>query len=379
MSAPIPAPRRSDVAIYTGPGFEPLSPHEIERRGRGGAETAALRLAQHLSQLGYLVSVYGALAEGAYRDVILRHHCVFDPMERRETVICSRIPELFERRVNARVRMLWLNDSDCRDRLTPAGASPIDHVLVASRFQAAHVGGLYPFLRGKLRRIGTGIEQAHFEGEPLRRRRRVLYTSSPDRGLDKLLELWPEIRERVPNAELAWANCAVYERVAAQRPEIAAHRELITKLSEQAGVSGLGSLSEPELARVMRSSLVWAHPSWATPYGGPFHESGCSGAVEAQAAGCLVVASNWGALPEAVKVGRLVDSEPLGERWRRAFVEEIVDGLTNEEVQAWAQERGPEVTAELGWDGVARQVGGLIEGEAFAFAGSAQPKMEVSA
>jgi hypothetical protein len=36
----------------------------------------------------------------------------------------------------------------------------------------------------------------------------ALYTSSPDRGLDFLLELWPRVREQVPDAELhcAYAN-----------------------------------------------------------------------------------------------------------------------------------------------------------------------------
>ncbi len=204
-------------------------------------------------------------------------------------------------------------------------------------------------------------------------------SSTPDRGLDKLLELWPEIRERVPDAELANCHPAARGRLAARRPELAAHRELIARLSRREGVRSLGSLSRPELAALMRSSLVWAHPAWATPYGGPSHESGCAGAVEAQAARCLVVASSWGALPESVRAGRLVDSEPLGERWREGFITHIVEGLSDQSVKRWAQVRGPAAVAGLGWEGVARQVAGRIEGEAFAFEGSAQPEMELSA
>jgi glycosyltransferase involved in cell wall biosynthesis len=117
----------------------------------------------------------------------------------------------------------------------------------------------------------------------------------------------------------------------------------------------------------MRSSMVWAHPSWATPYEGPFFETSCIGAMEAQAAGCLAVASNWGALPETIRTGRLIGAEALSPEWQQSFVDEIVDGLTNRKTQQWAQVCGPERMADMGWDGAARQVAGLIDGEAFAF------------
>jgi glycosyltransferase involved in cell wall biosynthesis len=368
VAAYTPAERRGEIAIYTGPGWEPFSPHDVELKGLGGSETAAIRLAQHLSELGYVVTVYGEVEQCAFRDTIFRHHSVFDPMERREAVIVSRIPEIFDRRVNARTRMLWLHDTDAQDRLTGARADAIDHVLCLSRWHATHVKGMYPFLSDKIRRIRNGLELAYFNGAQPHRERRVVYSSSPDRGLDVLLEIWPRIRELVPDAELSWAYSAVYDKVAEQRPEIAEHRQLVARLSEQPGVTALGSLPQPELAKVMRASLVWAHPSYATPYGGPFHETSCIGAMEAQAAGCLVVASGWGALPETVEVGRLVDSEPLSDRWRDGFVKCIAEGLTDRKVQRWAQSAGPEAAKKLTWDGVARQVAGLVEGEAFAYA-----------
>lgn len=376
IAAYTPAPRRGDVAIYLGPGWERFSPYDIERKGLGGSETAAIRVAEQLDALGYVVTVYAEVKQCAYRNVIFRHHSVFDPMERRDVLIASRIPEVFERPVNARVRMLWLHDTDCGPRLTQRRAEAIDHVLVLSRWHAQHVAGMYPFLRRKLRRTRNGIFHGYFrQGPQPERARRVLYTSSPDRGLDKLLELWPRVREQVPDATLAYCYSGVYNEVARQRPEVARHHELIQRLaSECEGVTPLGALSQPQLAHLMRSSLVWAHPSWATPYDGPFFETSCIGAMEAQAAGCLVVCSAWGALPETVVVGRKIEARPPSRRWQDAFVREIVDGLTNPETQRWAQERGPEAVAELGWGGVARQIAGLIEGETAGWDDPAEPK-----
>jgi glycosyltransferase involved in cell wall biosynthesis len=360
----VPAERRGEIAIYAGPGWETWSPHDIEGRGLGGSETAAVRLAQELSEQGYIATVYGEVEQCAFRDVIYRHHSVFDPMERRLAVIASRIPEVGDRHINARARLLWMHDTDAGDRLTATRAEAFDHVLVLSRWHEEHVAGMYPFLRGRIRRTRNGIERAYFEGKAPQRKKRVVYTSSPDRGLDVLLEMWPEIRKQVPDAELAYCYSAVYDAVADQNPAIAAHRDRIRELAAASeGTQSLGSLPQQELARLMRSSLVWAHPSYCTPENVPFHETSCIGAMEAQAAGCVVVASDWGALSETVEVGRLVNSGPLSDRWRAGFVREIVDGLTSAETQAWAQAEGPAAATDLGWDGVAREVAGLIEGE----------------
>jgi glycosyltransferase involved in cell wall biosynthesis len=93
----------------------------------------------------------------------------------------------------------------------------------------------------------------------------------------------------------------------------------------------------------------------------PFHETYCIGAAEAQAAGCLVVASDWGALSETVQWGRLVNSAGPGDpRWEDAFVAHIVEGLTSSTVGEKAVERGVRAAAGLGWAGVAEQVAKLV-------------------
>lgn len=357
-----PRPRREDIAIYCGPGWEPWHPADIETRGLGGSETAAVRVAEHLSDLGFVVTVFGELAENVmWRNVIFRHWQTFDPLDSRGGLICSRLPEVADRPIASAVRMLWAHDTDFGDRLTPGRAEAFDHLLVLSEWHRAHVAGLYPFARDKLTLTRNGIERAYFDPLPWSARApRVVYTSSPDRGLDVLLELWPRVLEKVPDAELHHAYAAVYDRVADQDPTVGAHREKIRRLAEQPGVTRLGSLSQPDLAKLMCSSRVWAHPSWASMLDCPFHETYAIGAAEAQAAGCLVVASDWGALSETVRWGRRVNSGGIGPRWQRAFVDHIVEGLTNPDVGAAAVREAPAAVRDLGWAGVAEQFGKLI-------------------
>jgi glycosyltransferase involved in cell wall biosynthesis len=364
----IPCERRGEIAIYTGAGWQEWSPVDIGRKGLGGSETAAAQVAEQLSKLGFIVTVYGGVEEGCYRNVVYRSHLAFDPTERREAVISSRIPELFDRQLNCRTRMLWMHDTDCADRLTPARAEPIDHVLCLSRWHDRHLRGMYPFIADKLRRIRNGVvPELYAAAEGEERKQRLVYTSSPDRGLDVLLELWPRIREQVPDAVFAHCYTAVYDAIAEQQPALRDFRDKIARLDEQDGVQVLPALPQPELARLMRTSLVWAHPSWSGPADQVFNETFCIGAVEAQAAGCVVVASEWGALKETVKIGRLVGGEAMSDRWKDGLVAEIVDGLTSEQTQRWAQAEGPPAVADMRWDGVAEQLRALIDGETFAF------------
>lgn len=358
-----PKRRLDDIAIYCGPGWEPWHPSDIETRGLGGSETAAVRLAECLSELGFVVTVYGELRESSvWRDVLFRRHEAFDPLDRRGALICSRIPEVGDRPIAAATRLLWTHDIDFGPRMNPRRAEAFDHVLVLSEWHRRHVAGRYPFLADKLLRTRNGIERSYFHPLPWEQRApRVLYTSSPDRGLDVLLGLWPRVLEQVPDAELHHAYSAVYDRVADQDPAIAEHRDRIRVLAKQPGVQSLGSLGQRDLARLMCSSRVWAHPSWMGLHDSAFHETSCIGAMEAQAAGCLVVASDWGALSETVQWGRLVNSGGPGDtRWEDAFVAHIVEGLTSTAVGRKAVQRGPRVAEGLGWSGVAEQIGRLV-------------------
>lgn len=364
-----PHKRLGDIAIYCGPGWSPWTPQDIELKGLGGSETAAVRVAQHLSRLGYIVTVYGEiLDQQCFGDVIFRHHTAFDPTVRREAVIVSRMPEAFDRPLNARVRLLWFHDTDSGDRFTPLRAEPIDHILCLSDWHRQHLANTYPFAADKLRLTRNGIEPRYFEnGEVERNPHRAVYTSSPDRGLDVLLELWPKVREQVPDAELRHSYVDVYDAIAEQDPKIGAYRQRVRELADQPGVESVGHLSQPEVANLMRSAGVWCHPSWSTPAGEPFYETSCIGAMEAQAAGCLAVVSSVGALRETVLLGRRVEAEILSDRWKDVFVRMIVEGMTNRAVQDHVQAEAAQIRAKWGWDGVARQISGLIQGEEWAF------------
>jgi glycosyltransferase involved in cell wall biosynthesis len=354
-------PDRGSISIYLGASWVPWHPVDIVTRGLGGSETASYRLADALSQLGYAVTLYGDFDQSMIGAVQLRPWETFDPDEPRRGLISSRNPELFDTELAAD-SLLWVHDADFEDRLTPERSAGVDAVVCLSAWHRGHLAQRYPWIADKLVTVRNGITPRYFTRPPApERARRVLFSSSPDRGLDVLLELWPLVRERVPDAELVHLYAPVYDSVADQDPAIGAHRETIRSLSAQPGVRRLGGLSQPALAQLMRASLVWAHPSYCTPYAGRFHETSCIGAMEAQAAGCCVVAADWGALPETVQTGMLIDGDPAGADFKERFAAAIVAGLTDPDLQRTAQTKGPPRALRWDWGGVAEVVAREIE------------------
>lgn len=164
VGAYTPAERRGEVAIYAGPGWGKWSPMDPETKGLGGSETAIVRVAQALSEIGYVVTVYADAEQCVREDVVYRDWRVFDPTVHRHAFISCRMPEIFDRPIAATVRMLWVHDTDFEDRLKERHVERLDHILALSRWHERHLKGRYPFARDKVRRIRNGIETSYFAG-----------------------------------------------------------------------------------------------------------------------------------------------------------------------------------------------------------------------
>lgn len=322
---------RPELAIYCGPGWEKWHPSDITRKGLGGSEAAAVKLAESLSD-SFTVTVYAECDYCAWRQVQFKPHTVFDPLEERECVIASRSPWLVDRPVNAKTKLLWMHDTDYGDAVTPERIEKFDGVLALSSWHSEFLHSRYSFIESKLVEFGNAIEPSYFAGDIDTERAPIaLYTSSPDRGLDLILRLWPKVRDLIPDAELRFAYASVYHKVAEQNPEVARFRDKVYALAEQPGVIDLGSLTHPQVAKQMEQAAVWLAPSVNTNIGVPFMETYCIGAQEAAAGGAVIIAAEWGALPErcddAVWSLRLPNSQWDTEEYEEQWVRSIVQGM----------------------------------------------------
>lgn len=365
-ATPLRRRRRGTVAVWTGYAIGPWHPFDITQRGLGGSETAAVRLAEELAAMNYAVTLYGQFGEDSVvGDVILRDFQAFDPTQRLDVMVGFRNAHRFDQPVNARSSILWLEDLPGAEGLNRTNNQHIDWIVGVTDWHRRAILDHYPWLEhGKVVAGRNGITHSFFETTPTpEREKRVLFTSSPDRGLDIVLECWPRVRDQVPDAEFVSTYSRWYDLVAEANPAAYQFREHIMSLLNQPGVTRIkGGLGQQRLADLMRSSLVWAHPSWYSDGNMQFHETSCISAMEAQAAGLVIVASNWGALTETVMHGTLIDGDPREKDgvWRDAFVNQIVKGLTDPDLQRTAQKVGPEMVRDMDWRGAAEQLATLF-------------------
>jgi glycosyltransferase involved in cell wall biosynthesis len=250
-----------------------------------------------------------------------------------------------------RQRFLWMHDIDVRDQLTAERARRFTGIFALSEPHKAHLLGVYPFLDpARVFVTRNGLDLTRFDQTVDRKNQRLIYSSSPDRGLDILLKIFPKIRERCPDATLdvfhGWAG---FDRTARRNHEQRAFRERLIKLLDQPGVIHHGYVDQSRLAREMLGSALWVYPTY-------FTETSCITAMEAQAAGAIPVTRPLAALAETVKFGVLIDGDVQTSEVQARYVEEIVSLLQQPKKQDQIREdMVPWARAAFGWDDVAAE------------------------
>ena len=324
-------PESLDVVLFVGRGLEPWTPRSLREHGMGGSETMALNLAEGLARSGHCVRVY-AHCEGpgmvvgpngmSWRDESDFHDLICD------VLISSRRPDAVDkcRRVVAKKSVLWVHDVHCDVHLTPERAQHFDEIWCLSRWHMENMAEAYPWLqKDKLVQIRNGIDLALWgSGPDYRNPHRAVYSSSPDRGLPLALELWPRVREKVPDAELhVYYGFDNWIRVCELTGRPTDELRAIRRTAESTpGVFLHGRVNEAQLAEEFFRAGVWAYPTW-------WYETSCITAMQALAAGLCIVTTNRAALYETVGTerGRLLNEDYGSDEYKNEWVESVVDAM----------------------------------------------------
>ena len=324
-------PQNLAIRFYIGDGLEYWSLKTIKETRCGGSETAVARIAEGLAALDCQPIIY-ARDNQVCDGVIYRQWQTFRP----DSPLChlfisSRIPEILANDIPAKQKWLWFHDVHCWDRFTPEIAERIDAIVCLSKWHAGHLKRVYPFLKDaevidfdnnpltyddqwtggvfyasetirkvpKIAIIGNGLDIERFESlNETRIPHRFIWLSSPDRGLEEVLNMWGIIKEKLPDATLkiyyGWEYFDSSLWIPAQR-EL---KERLLKLLEDnkgKGVEWCGRIGQNELAKELNRSDCLLYPP---PH--QFRETYGIAFLEAQAAGVLCFYRQNGALGETI-------------------------------------------------------------------------------
>jgi glycosyltransferase involved in cell wall biosynthesis len=299
------------IAFYTNPLPEVWHPSTIETDGAGGSETAVVKIAQRFAADDWRVAVFGTPGKlrGEFEGVEYWDSTEFLPNEKFTVFVSSRSAQPFYADLQAKFTCLWMHDVNMHEQLFPIMHVP-NKILGVSNWHAGHLARTYSIPSTKLGVMPNGIDienypEAWTDRGPIEDPR-FIYSSSPDRGLETLVSLWPVIKRMWPGATLdifyGWNmfDKAIEMHARAGSPAEHALRQLkdrilnqIQWLGEDSGITQRGRINQKELALWQSKADVWFYPT-------AFMETFCITAIENQAAGVLPLTSNLAGLKEAV-------------------------------------------------------------------------------
>jgi glycosyltransferase involved in cell wall biosynthesis len=278
-------------------------------RPLGGSQSALCYLAAELARQGHRVSLLTATSQPG---PTLGVNCLSAPntpisflSQPFDAVVVLNGPagvgpQLRPRLAPATPLVLWTQHAHDQPAMQDLGRPEVrgawDAVVCVSEWHRACMvahHGLDPSRVAVLRNaVAPAFENLFRGGDELTRAKAgrlvLAYTSTPFRGLDVLLAVFPEVRQVFPEAELeVYSSMKVYQEDEAGDE----CKPLYDRCRSTPGVRYAGSVPQPALAAALRPASVLAYPN-------TFAETSCIAAMEALAAGLLLVTSDLGALPE---------------------------------------------------------------------------------
>ena len=297
-------------------------------RPLGGSETALVQMVQLLKQkTGLPVKVFNMRNDEYVGD---------SGVEWRSTKNLNEYFSKYKPRVHIAWRhtikltnaptYIWAHD------LKTMGAENFDgytKFMCLSPFHRDYTNAISGVPKDKIILTRNGIDPEKFNFDrPEKNPNKLLWMSSPDRGLDKAMLVCDEVRKIFPDIELH-----VYygiENLYKYGPEMSALADHLKKMmSERPYVKYHGFTEQNKMYREVADGVVWVHPC-------NFIETFCITAIEMLALGVYPVTRRLGALADTLeeaegkRMATLLDHDCVSEKEIKAYAKEVENALFHE-------------------------------------------------
>ena len=314
------------IVLYTGYQKTSWNPDTLNKIGLGGTEQSVLYLAKTLAFQGrHNVWVVGDVISGNYDNVMYRTTKEFkQEVDWVDTIIAaSYIHYLKEFEdfsyknsifwVHNTDYFTWWNGQEINNHKELLSHPKLNKIICLTYWHKNKFIKQFPETKSKIKVIPNGIDFKSFipmftspkmiNGKPWagvdsklpeKNQNQFIYSSHAERGLTRLLEEWPSIKQQLPDATL---------KICTPEYGLEYFKENFSSLIlSLENVEFLGTLSQQELYQLMSKSQYWYYPS-------NYEETFCITALEMLGHKVTPITWEWAGLKETLHGFNALDFE----------------------------------------------------------------------
>lgn len=307
--------------VFIASNCVPFHARSLDERPLGGTETAVIRLSAAMQRRGHDVFVVTSHENPPYSSPHYLPLRAIGDLPNVDVLVAVRDWQAALVPISANFRAIWTGDAADQPATYGLGdkriIDAIDALFLVSHWHAETMSRHAQFPLERIFVLRNGVHLEYFQSREKKDPHRFIYSSTPYRGLEHIPRIFGEIQRQLPTASMHVFSAFDVYSGAGKTPqaESAKFEALKSELSAIPNCFVHGNVLQSTLAKEFMKSSVLLYPN-------TFAETSCITAMEAQAAGCVVVTTALGALPETVgAAGMLIPGLPGGPEYDRAMID----------------------------------------------------------
>lgn len=341
------------VFFVNAPEFDGNTPFI---KGLGGTESAVVYISRQLAK-EHEVFVFNNCNNRRFYDGVfydfLENFPDFSDKNQIDILIFVRSHFIFPE-LKAKVIIFWTEDNFdqpmSKKFITDSYNSfLVDKIFVVSNYQKNVFIKNFNTPEEKFFVTRNGINPEFFSQKKEHNKFKLIYTSTPYRGLNLLINIFLKVKKIIPETELDVYSSMKVHGLDFEEKDF---EDLYSKIKSKEGINLCEPVSQPELAKILLGAGLFTYPN-------TFSETSCISALEAQAAGLPVITSELGALPETVKnneTGICIPGNPESEDFLENFTQTIISFILDDKKRIeFCKNAQKRMFEEFSWETISKE------------------------